>query len=115
MQSTCTPCSRRGRDRMAVFPFEADEQELAQSADIFVRAVCKLLESEFLVLPRGEGFIDYATFDKGYETLKKATAGFTKIDASAVYPVALNVPIALVVLRSMLGFTPPEWAYVTTQ
>lgn len=26
-----------------------------------------------------------------------------------------RVPISLVVLRSMLGFTPPEWAYVTTQ
>jgi hypothetical protein len=25
------------------------------------------------------------------------------------------VPISFVVLRSMLGFTPPEWAYVTTQ
>lgn len=25
------------------------------------------------------------------------------------------MPIALIVLRTMLGFTPPEWAYVTTQ
>ena len=27
----------------------------------------------------------------------------------------LSKPISIVVLRSMLGFTPPEWGYVTTQ
>ncbi len=25
------------------------------------------------------------------------------------------MPIALIVLRTMLGFTPPEWAYITSQ
>ena len=26
-----------------------------------------------------------------------------------------RAPVALIVLRTMLGFTPPEWAYVTSQ
>jgi len=29
--------------------------------------------------------------------------------------VTVSEPISIVVLRSMLGFTPPEWGYVTTQ
>lgn len=28
---------------------------------------------------------------------------------------AVSAPISIVVLRTMLGFTPPEWGYVTTQ
>jgi len=100
---------------MAVFPFEATAEELTAEPEIFVKAVCKLLESEFLVLPKGDGFIDYPTFDKAYESLKKATIAFTNIKSDVVYGVALSVPVSFVVLRSMLGFTPPEWAYVTTQ
>ena len=30
-------------------------------------------------------------------------------------PVTLSEPIAIVVLRSILGFTPPEWGYITTK
>jgi hypothetical protein len=100
---------------VALFPFEATERELAEQTEVYVKAVCKLLESEFLVLPRGDGFIDYATFDKGYEALKRTTRGFVTFDCERISDVAIDVPISLVVLRSMLGFTPPEWAYVTTQ
>jgi hypothetical protein len=77
--------------------------------------VFESLGSSFLVLPRGPGFIDYATFERGYEALKLATDGFAHIDVEHVFPATAACPIALVVLRSILGFTPPEWAYVTAQ
>jgi hypothetical protein len=54
-------------------------------------------------------------FEGGYEALKRAILGFTNITAPAILDVASEVPISLLVLRTMLGFTPPEWAYITTQ
>jgi hypothetical protein len=96
-------------------PFEATFEDILANADAYVDAVFESLESSFLVLPRGPGFIDYATFERGYEALKLATDGFLRIDLEHVLPVTLAHPISLVVLRSILGFTPPEWAHVTAQ
>ena len=100
---------------MLKFPFEASLAEIQASPDVYVASVFSCLESEFLVMPKGLGFIDYPTFERGYEALKQASSGFAKMSENVVYPVALKAPIALVVLRAMLGFTPPEWAYITSQ
>ena len=97
------------------YPFEATPQELASQADAFVDAVFSCLESEFMVMPRGEGFIDYPVFEAGYEALKKATHAFGFIDPDAVTDACMRTPMCLIVLRTILGFTPPEWAYVATQ
>ena len=98
-----------------MFPFEASLDEILGNPDPFVDAVFSCLESEFLVMPKGMGFIEYPVFERGYEALKTATAGFTQLTAEKVYPITISEPISIVVLRTMLGFTPPEWAYVTTQ
>jgi hypothetical protein len=66
-------------------------------------------------MPKGSGFIEYSVFERGYEAMKKVTKGFSEFKPEAVLEVALREPIAVVVLRTMLGFTPPEWGYVTTQ
>jgi len=80
-----------------------------------VDAVFSCLESEFLVMPKGAGFIEYPVFERGYEALKTVTKGFFEFESAAVLSVALHEPISLVVLRTMLGFTPSEWGYVTSQ
>ncbi|MCL6638907.1 MAG: hypothetical protein K6T80_04390 [Firmicutes bacterium] len=97
------------------FPFEVPFSELEANPDIYISAVFSCLESEFLVLPRGEGFVDYPVFEKGYETLKQATNGFKNITPEIIADAALQTPMVIIVLRTMLGFTPPEWAYVTSQ
>ncbi len=97
------------------FPFEVAVGELRARPDDYVSAVFSCLESEFLVLPRGRGFVEYSVFDRGYEALKRATQGFTSVTPEAMIPVVLEVPISMLVIRTILGFTPPEWAYVTTQ
>lgn len=96
-------------------PFEATYEEIRADPESFVSIVFSSLVSEFLVLPKGEGFVNYPTFESGYEHLKHATEGFRRIDSDRVLAVTLQHPISIIVLRSMLGFTPPEWAYVTTQ
>lgn len=52
---------------------------------------------------------------KSKHALKAVTNAFSILDPDKVYPVTISEPISIVVLRSMLGFTPPEWGYVTTQ
>ena len=96
-------------------PFEATFEDIRANPDAYVDAVFESLGSSFLVLPRGPGFIDYPMFERGYEALKLATEGFVHIEPGRILPVALAVPISIVVLRSILGFTPPEWAYVASQ
>jgi len=97
------------------FPFEVPSIELEANPDLYISAVFSCLESEFLVLPKGDGFVDYPMFERGYESLKQATNGFQNIDAGPVTKAAFQNPMIIIILRTMLGFTPPEWAYVTTQ
>ncbi|MBC8420872.1 MAG: hypothetical protein H8E10_20015 [Desulfobacterales bacterium] len=100
---------------MLTFPFEVSLEGILRDPESYVDSVFSCLESEFLVMPRGAGFVEYAVFERGYEALKAATEGFSKLDPDKVYPMTVSEPISIVVLRSMLGFTPPEWGYVTTQ
>lgn len=96
------------------FPFEAQPDEVLADPDSFVNAVFSSLASEFLVMPKGEGFLDYPAFAAGYEALKKASDGFTRFKSPAILSVALQCPVVLIVLRTILGFTPPEWAYIAS-
>lgn len=96
------------------FPFEVDPEEVLAAPELFVDAVFSSLASEFLVMPKGEGFLDYPTFATGYETLKKATVGFSRFEVPVVLSAALQSPVVLIVLRAILGFTPPEWAYLAS-
>lgn len=97
------------------YPFEVPLSELEANPDIFISAVFSCLESEFLILPKGDGFIDYPVFERGYESLKQATSGFQNMDAETVIKAAFQTPMIIIVLRTMLGFTPSEWAYVSMQ
>ena len=100
---------------MLKYPFEASLDEIREDPDLFVSSVFSCLESEFLIMPKGTGFVEYAAFEAGYEALKKGLSGFTVISSEAAYRTALSMPISIIVLRSILGFTPPEWAYIATQ
>ena len=96
------------------FPFEADPCEVLSNPDAFVDSVFSSLASEFLVMPKGDGFLDYSAFASAYEALKKATGGFSQFLPATVLPVVLANPVGLIVLRTILGFTPPEWAYLAS-
>ncbi|NQU76681.1 MAG: hypothetical protein HQ546_10250, partial [Planctomycetes bacterium] len=97
------------------FPFEASLEDIQASPEAYVDSVFSCLESEFMLLPKGPGFVEYPVFENGYEALRQATQDFADLSPEKVLNVVLDVPISFVVLRSILGFTPPEWAYVTAQ
>ena len=97
------------------FPFEVPFDELHSDVDAYVDAVFGCLESEFLVMPKGKGFVEFPLFENGYEALKRATGNFRDVTPDTVAPAVFEAPIVLIVLRCMLGFTPPEWAYYATR
>ena len=97
------------------FPFEVSMSELEGDLDAYVDAVFSSLVSEFLVLPKGPGFVDYQAFEGSYQALKQATRGFSDLQPDAVLHVIQEAPLGLIVLRTMLGFTPPEWAYIASR
>jgi hypothetical protein len=79
------------------YPFEASYQEILADPDSFVTAVVSSLASEFLILPRGEGFVEYPQFEAGYEALKKVTANFSKLPRREIVDLVASAPICLIV------------------
>jgi hypothetical protein len=65
-------------------------------------------------MPKGSGFIEYQTFEDGYEALKGITNGFHNFKAESIKNGLLKNPMIFIVLRTMLGFTPPELAYIAS-
>jgi hypothetical protein len=95
--------------------FEANYGDPALPFDPLVDEVFAELKSTFLEMPRGDGFVDYATFERGYQALKRSTDAFANVTPAAVGAAIEAAPVAFIVFRAILGFTPPEWAYVTTE
>jgi hypothetical protein len=97
------------------FPFEVPFEDVQADLDSYVDAVFNALQSEFLTMPRGPGFVEYPVFEQGYQELKRATRDFRELSAATVIDVVHRTPISFLVLRTILGFTPPELAYVASQ
>ncbi len=97
------------------YPFEVSFEEVERGLDDFATTIFSLLQSEFLVMPKGDGFVDYPSFEAGYEALKRATSEFRDINTESATTAISESPLAMIVIRAMLGFTPPEWAYVAAQ
>jgi hypothetical protein len=100
---------------MMTFPFEVPPTELERDLEAYVDAVFSSLVSEFLLLPKGQGFVDYPPFEQAYQRLKRVTHSFSALEPRLVLDAVQEVPLILIVLRAILGFSPPEWAYVTGQ
>ncbi|MBK6998494.1 MAG: hypothetical protein IPH35_00435 [Rhodoferax sp.] len=95
--------------------FEVDYNDPLLEFEPLVDEVFGELKSRFLDMPRGEDFTEYSTFEQGYQALKRATNAFTNVSAPSVEAAIAAAPIAFTVFRSILGFSAPEWAYVTTE
>jgi hypothetical protein len=100
---------------MRRFPFDATMEEISENPGPYIDAVFESLESEFLIMPKGTGFVEYSVFEAGYEALKRHTRGFSVLRSDVLVKAVAQTPIALVVLRCMMGFSPPEWAYLAAR
>jgi hypothetical protein len=95
-------------------PFETSPGEIALHLEELVDAVCSDLQSSFMVLPKGNAFIDYPRFEKAYEELKRSTHAFTRVTRETVLAAIAQDSLVFVVVRAILGMSPPEWAYLAT-
>jgi hypothetical protein len=98
-----------------LLPFDAPFSQIQSDPEPFIRAVFESLQSDFLTMPKGEGFLEFSDFEQAYEALKQATLGFRALNPESILPTVLRAPVALIVLRSILGMSPPEWAYLASQ
>ncbi len=97
------------------YPFEVPYSELQTDLDTYITTVFSLLQSEFLLMLKGERFVEYPAFEAGYEALKKATNEFQTVSLPNVLNAFDQNPLVLVVIRAMLGFTPSELAYMASR
>jgi hypothetical protein len=91
-------------------PFEVTSKYLKAHLDSMVEATFGDLQSQFMVLPKGEHFIEYENFQRAYEVLRKETGSFRNFTGQTVWDALRNDGLTFVVLRTILGMSPPEWA-----
>lgn len=95
--------------------FDANYGDPALAFEPLIDEVFAELKSSFIEMPRGDGFVNYPTFERGYQELKRCTEAFMNVTTATVVAAVEAAPIAFIVFRTILGFTPPEWAYLTTE
>ncbi|MHB2032980.1 MAG: hypothetical protein ACYCVE_06370 [Gemmatimonadaceae bacterium] len=91
-------------------PFEVDPDYLAAHLDALVEVTIADLTSAFLLLPRGDSFIEYTDFRDAFEALKRCTSGFAIFGDATIWDALRENSRTFCVLRAILGMTPPEWA-----
>jgi hypothetical protein len=91
-------------------PFELDPINLKSHLDEMVDTTFGDLQSQFLIVPKGRGFIEYSDFQAAYEVLKQHTAAFASFNENTVWAALEEDALVFVVLRTILGLSPPEWA-----
>ena len=96
-------------------PFEVSSAGIEKDPDIYVDSVFGMLESTFFTIPKGRGYVEYSVFEAGYEALKKSTRAFEDFTADRIEDAVGRAPMAFVVLRAILGFSPSEWAEATAR
>lgn len=91
-------------------PFELNPSSLKDHLEEMVSATFSDLQSQFLVLPKGPHFVEYADFQNSYEVLKRETNGFETVTDETVWAALRRSALSFMVLRTILGVSPPEWA-----
>jgi hypothetical protein len=85
---------------------EQIQAEIGRYVDSFIGG----LQSFFQLMPKGAGFIHFERFQTAYDVLREETDDFGRLELERVLTAIRRDSLALVVLRSILGVTPPELA-----
>lgn len=95
---------------MPQHPFEVDRDYLAAHIDEMVDVTFADIQSQFLLMPRGQNFVEFWSFQAAYEVLKQETDAFSSFNDETVWQALERNALAFVVVRTILGISPPEWA-----
>jgi hypothetical protein len=92
--------------------FQASQEELSNNIDTYADRFAADLQSFFFVMPKGDDFLGFARFREAYVALAESTKSFATFTTADVESAVRRDPIALVVMRTILGLSPPELAYI---
>lgn len=95
-------------------PFEATEEQLYSNIEYYVDKFVGSLQSFYMVMPEGSAFVDFKMFKAAYDALSNGTNDFEDFSAERALSVVRQSPLVLIVMRAMLGLSPPEFAHITT-
>jgi len=95
--------------------FEIEENELETHMGELVVTIIESLESYYLTLPKGSGFIPYERFGEAYDVLFSKTEGFGDFSRERIWNAFIADNLVFVVIRTILGLSPPEWADLTLE
>ena len=95
---------------MPPHPFEVGIDYLASHIDEMVDVTFADSQSQFLVMPRGQNFIEFGSFQDAYEALKQETDAFAGLNDETVRKALERNALVFVIVRTILGVSPPEWA-----
>lgn len=96
-------------------PYNLSQEELAARLDEMVAVTFADLTTQFVLLPRGQAFVTYEEFRGGYEALRLSTGGFVEVTPVTCWAALRQNALAFVVLRAILGVSPPEWQDLTQE
>jgi hypothetical protein len=91
-------------------PFEVGADDLASHIDEMVDVTFADIQSQFLMMPRGQNFIEFVSFQDAYEALKQETDSFARFTDATVWQALQRNALVFMVVRTILGVSPPEWA-----
>lgn len=92
------------------YPFQVSAPDVEARLDEFVLTTVRSLASFYLELPRGTNFLEYEPFRRAYDDLRVATNDFQTLDRHVVHEAVRKNSLVLVVLRCIVGLSPPELA-----
>ncbi len=92
--------------------FRATTDQLVSNADGYIDQFVDSLQSFFLIMPRGPTFVSQTQFQAAYDRLFADTRGFRDLSPESALKAVRADALVLVVLRSILGFSPPELAHM---
>ena len=91
-------------------PFDVALEDLQDRIELLVDSTFSDIQSQFLVLPRGNKFVEYREFQAAFEVLRRRTNAFADFTESSVWSALRENSLCFGVMRTMLGTSPPEWA-----
>ena len=101
--------------RAPIRPYQLTASELLTRLDEMVAVTFGDLTSQFMLLPRGASFLTYEEFRDGYEVLRIETSGFESLTPEKCWKALRKNARAFIVLRTILGVSPPEWQDLTNE
>lgn len=94
-----------------MFPFvAASPEELERDLGAFVDATIGSLSSYYLDLPKGDHWVEPDRFHAAFDALHACTGNFASLDRAAIVKAIEAEPLVFVVLRCVVGLSPPELA-----